>query len=60
MLAWTAAQMIVGEDLLAPLFEGGHWLHDVARWGTYVVLVSGVLLAGWWSTRRKSSDMSPA
>jgi len=60
VLAWTAAQMIVGEDLLAPLFEGGHWLHDVARWGTYVVLISGVLLAGWWSTRRKSSDMSPA
>ena len=60
VLAWTAAQMIVSEDLLAPLFEGGHWVHDMARWATYLVLVSGVLLAGWWSTRRKPSDMSPA
>ena len=60
VLAWTTAQMIVSEDLLAPLFEGGHWVHDMARWATYVVLVSGVLVAGWWSTRRKPSDMSPA
>jgi len=53
VLAYTAAQMIVSEDLLAPVFESSHWLSDVARWSTYAVLISGILLAGWWSTRRK-------
>ena len=60
VLAWTAAQMIIGEDLLAPLFEGGEWFNTVARWGTHAVLICGVLFAGWWTTRRKQHDMSPA
>ena len=43
VLAWTAAQMIVGEDLLAPVFESEHWFSDVARWGTHVLLISCLL-----------------
>ena len=50
VLAFTAAKMIVNEPVLDPVFDP----HAAARWGLYGVTVAGVLLAGWWSTRRAS------
>jgi len=58
VLAFTAAKMIVGEQLLDPLygdandFASAEHLHLAAQWATYVVAISGVLGAGWWSSRR--------
>lgn len=45
--------MIVNEDLLAVWFEGSTWIHDVSRWGTYVLCVAGVLGLGYLSTRKR-------
>ncbi|HEX7812257.1 MAG TPA: TerC family protein [Burkholderiales bacterium] len=46
VLAWTAAQMMLHEPLLAP------YLSDVIRGTTYAVVVGGVLLSGYLSARR--------
>ena len=56
VLAFTAAKMIVNEPLLDPVFDGSAGLQVVARWGTYLTAVAGVLLLGWWTTRRRPSD----
>ena len=58
VLAFTAAKMIVGERLLAPIYGGpdslpdAQTLHTAAAWATYALAVAGVLAAGWWATRR--------
>ncbi len=52
VLAYTAAKMIVGEPLLDPLFDPAGVWHEVARKGTYVLAVVGVLGLGWWTTRK--------
>jgi len=52
VLALTAAKMIVSEPLLDPLFDPPQFANTVARYGTYVAAVAGVLLAGWWVGRR--------
>ena len=52
VLAYTAAKMIVGEPLLDPLFDAEGLWHDIARMGTYVLAIAGVLGLGWWTTRR--------
>lgn len=54
VLAFTAAKMIVGEQLLAPVYGGAdaQALHTVAQWATYAVAIAGVLAAGWWANRR--------
>lgn len=52
VLAFTAAKMIVGEPLLDPLFDPAGVVHEIARIGTYVAAVAGVLGWGWWSARR--------
>jgi len=52
VLAYTAAKMIVGEPLLDPLFDREGIWHDLARKGTYVLAIAGVLGLGWWTTRR--------
>ena len=52
VLAFTAAKMIVGEPLLDPLFDPAGVMHEIARIGTYVVAIVGVLGLGWWSARR--------
>ena len=52
VLAYTAAKMIVGEPLLDPLFDPEGGWHELARKGTYVLAISGVLGLGWWTTRR--------
>ncbi len=55
VLAFTAAQMVVSEPLLDPLFDPPQLVNMVARYGTYVVAIAGVLLAGWWVSRRNKS-----
>ena len=52
VLAYTAAKMIVGEPLLDPLFDAEGLWHDIARMGTYVLAIAGVLGLGWWTTRK--------
>lgn len=57
VLALTAAKMIVGEQLLDPIYGGpgalpsAQTLNTVAEWATYVIAVVAVLGAGWWATR---------
>ena len=61
VLAFTAAKMIVGEQLLDLIYGGpdalpsAQALYTAARWATYALAVAGVLGAGWWATRRARS-----
>jgi YjbE family integral membrane protein len=61
VLAFTAAKMIVSEQLLDPIYGGpttmpsAETLHLAAQWATYALAVAGVLGAGWWATRRSRS-----
>lgn len=52
VLAFTAAKMIVNEPLLDTVFDDS----AVARIATYTVAIAGVLLLGWWTTRRSSCN----
>jgi YjbE family integral membrane protein len=52
VLAFTAAKMIIGEQLLDPVFDPEGMIHTAARWTTYAVAIAGVLGAGWWATKR--------
>jgi YjbE family integral membrane protein len=55
VLAFTAAQMVINEKLLDPIFDGGETINFLARGATYVVAVAGVLGLGWWATRRQEN-----
>ena len=61
VLAFTAAKMIVSEQLLDGIYGGPaslpamHTLHTAAQWATYALAVAGVLGAGWWTSRRAKS-----
>jgi YjbE family integral membrane protein len=55
VLAFTAAQMVINEKLLDPIFDGGETINLLARGATYVVAVAGVLGLGWWATRRQEN-----
>lgn len=61
VLAFTAAKMIVSEQLLDPIYGGpgtmpsAETLHLAAQWATYALAVAGVLGAGWWASRRSRS-----
>jgi YjbE family integral membrane protein len=69
VLAFTAAKMIVSEQLLDPIYGGpgtmpsAETLHLAAQWATYALAVAGVLGAGWWATRRsrhaQDADLIP-
>lgn len=65
VLAFTAAKMIVSEQLLDPIYGGpsaltSETLQIAAQWTTYALAVAGVLGAGWLATRRsKSSSNNP-
>ncbi len=48
VLAYTAAHMIVAEPVLGPYFAA----NPALRIGVHVVLIAGVLAAGWWTARR--------
>lgn len=58
VLAFTAAKMIVNEQLLDSVYGGpdslpsAKTMQTVAEWATYAVAISGVLGAGLWATRR--------
>jgi predicted tellurium resistance membrane protein TerC len=57
VLAFTAAKMIVSEELLAPIYgsaESLAMLQTTAQWATYALAVAGVLGAGWWASRQRS------
>ena len=62
VLAFTAAKMIVGEQLLDPIYgspdtlPSAQTLYTFAEWATYALAVAGVLGAGWWATRRAKSQ----
>ena len=54
VLAFTAAKMIISEPLLDPLFDPPALLHSIARWSIYLLAIVGVLLAGYWATRKNT------
>jgi YjbE family integral membrane protein len=62
VLAFTAAQMIINEQLLAGIFgaKGADTtsMQSLARWSVYAVTVAGVVLAGRWQARRTSAAAS--
>jgi YjbE family integral membrane protein len=53
VLAFTAAQMIINEKLLAHFFEGEEFINNLARGATYFLAIAGVLGTGWWATRQQ-------
>ena len=66
VLAFTAAKMIVSEQLLHPVYGGANampsreMLHEMAQWATYALAVIGVLGGGWLATRRSQRRTSRA
>lgn len=59
VLAFTAAKMIIGEQLLKEVFNPPASYADLARWSVYSLCIAGVLLAGWWATRKASDSEKP-
>ncbi len=55
VLAFTAAKMILGEQLLKTFFNPPTSYADLARWSVYVICMAGVLGAGWWMAKRRRS-----
>ncbi len=61
VLAFTAAKMIIGEQLLDGVFDPEGAIHTAARWATYALAIAGVLGAGWWASRRAAkAEPQPA
>ncbi|MES2978079.1 MAG: TerC family protein [Pseudomonadota bacterium] len=58
VLAFTAAKMIVSEQVLVPVYGGKDpdMTARIAQWATYVLAVAGVLGAGWWANRRARAN----
>jgi YjbE family integral membrane protein len=50
VLAFTAAKMIVNEPLLDDVFDES----ALARMSTYIAVVAGVLLLGWFTNRKSA------
>ncbi len=61
VLAFTAAKMIVSEELLDSIYGGpaalasAATLHTIAQWATYALAIAGVLGAGGWASRRAAA-----
>jgi len=55
VLAFTAAQMVINEKLLDPIFDGGETINLIARGATYAVAIVGVLGLGWLATRKQEN-----
>lgn len=47
VLAFTAAQMVVNETLLASWFDGSVWHEDVARWSVHLVFMAFIFAMSW-------------
>ncbi len=64
VLAFTAAKMIVSEQLLDPIFGGPDsqssqkTLQTLAEYGVYVLAIAGVLGAGLWGAKRDKTNQS--
>lgn len=58
VLAFTAAQMIINEKLLDPVFDGGETINHLARGATYILAIAGVLGTGWLATRKQVQEES--
>lgn len=58
VLAFTAAQMIINEKLLDPVFDGGETINHLARGATYILSIAGVLGTGWLATRKQVQEES--
>ena len=58
VLAFTAAQMIINEKFLDPVYDGGETINYFARAATYIGAVVGVLGTGWWVTRKQVQNDS--
>lgn len=56
VLAFTAAQMIINEKFLDPVFDGADVAQTAARVATYVLAIAGVLGMGWLKTRSKPAQ----
>ena len=56
VLAITAAQMLINEQLLDHLFDGEEWIQQLARGATYVLAIAGVLGFGWLVQRRQEHN----
>jgi len=56
VLAFTAAQMIINEKLLDPVFDGGETVNHIARAVTYILAIAGVLGTGWLATRKQVQE----
>ncbi|MES2946297.1 MAG: TerC family protein [Pseudomonadota bacterium] len=62
VLAFTAAKMIVSEQLLDNIYGGpgapaaAATEHTIAQWATYALAVAGVLGGGWLAARRSKSS----
>ncbi|WP_394789153.1 TerC family protein [Rhodoferax sp.] len=55
VLAFTAAKMIVGEQLLVSVFGPDAPWSLLAHWSLYALAIAGVLATGTWAARRKSA-----
>ncbi len=56
VLAFTAAQMLINEQLLDAWFDGEEWVHHLARGITYILAITGVLGLGLLTQRRQESN----
>lgn len=57
VLAFTAARMVVSEPLLAPIFDGATWAHDVARWSVHVLFIAAIVALSWWQQHKRQHHM---
>ena len=55
VLAFTAAKMITDEALLDPIFDGTARIHEIARWATYLVAITLVLIVSKYAARKPST-----
>ena len=56
VLAFTAAQMLINEQLLDAWFDGEEWVHHLARGVTYILAITGVLGLGLLTQKRQESN----
>jgi len=55
VLAFTAVKMILGEPITKAFFEA----QPVIKWGLYLVIIGGVLGAGYLTQKRRDGSQKP-